>query len=386
MSKELRLGVIGSGGRGGLAAFAHRPGRGSRIAACCDVDKATLEKNRQQYGADLFTTTKLKALLAQDLDAVFICSPDFLHEEQALATLAAGLPVYLEKPMAITIRGCDCILRLAKRKRVRLFVGHNMRYMNVIRKMKQLVDQGAIGTVKAAWCRHFVAYGGDAYFRDWHSERRNTTGLLLQKGAHDLDVLHWIAGGRTERVAAFGNLAVYGDRPRRRPGQPRTVWWNGANWPPSRLGEFSPRIDIEDQSVVIMEMERGVLGAYLQCHFSPDTCRNYTFIGDEGRLENLGDGPEAPIMLWNRRNDGYRLIGDQVFRGDQAADGGHGGADPLIVADFLNYVRRGTRTTATPQAARDAVATGCQATASLRQGGKPMIVPRLAPDLARHKF
>ena len=72
MSKELRLGVIGSGGRGGLAAFAHRPGRGSRIAACCDVDKATLEKNRQQYGADVLRSQRLVApqrgMFADDME------------------------------------------------------------------------------------------------------------------------------------------------------------------------------------------------------------------------------------------------------------------------------------------------------------------------------
>lgn len=56
--------------------------------------------------------------------------------------------------------------------------------------MKELIDAGAIGEVKTIWCRHFVGNGGDYYFKDWHAERKNTTSLLLQKGAHDIDVIH----------------------------------------------------------------------------------------------------------------------------------------------------------------------------------------------------
>ena len=75
--------------------------------------------------------------------------------------------------------------------------------------------------MKAVWCRHFVGNGGDYYFKDWHADRRRPTGLLLQKGAHDIDVIHWLAGGYDRRVSAMGALAVYGDitdrRDRRRP-------------------------------------------------------------------------------------------------------------------------------------------------------------------------
>ena len=172
-NSELQIGVIGSGGRGQLlGSLAHRPGRGSRVVACCDVSGATLARNRSEYGAGLFTTGDYRALLARPLDAVIIATPDFLHETQAVAR---------------TIGGCDRILRAAARTRARLYVGHNMRHMPFVKKMKALIDDGAIGEVKACWVRHFVGHGGDFYFRDWHAERRYTTGLLLQKAAHDLD-------------------------------------------------------------------------------------------------------------------------------------------------------------------------------------------------------
>ena len=88
----------------------------------------------------------------------------------------------------------------------RLYVGHNMRHMPVVQTMRQLIQDGAIGDVKAIWCRHFVGHGGDFYFKDWHADRSRTTGLLLQKGAHDIDVIHWLAGASTREVTAMGEL------------------------------------------------------------------------------------------------------------------------------------------------------------------------------------
>ena len=372
---DLKIGVIGAGGRGYQASYAHKPGEGSRIVALCDTYAPHIVKARERYGNDVYATEDYKELLKQDLDVVFICTPDFLHEEHALAALDRGLAVYLEKPMAITIEGCDRILRKSKEKNARLFIGHNMRYSTVMCKMKKLIDEGAIGEVKSVWVRHFIAYGGDAYFRDWHSERKFSTGMLLQKASHDIDMMHWLTSANTTRVSAFGNLSVYDKLPRRKPEERGDPAFVEAHWPPMQQSGFSPKIDVEDQTVVIMEMEKKVLGSYQQCHFSPDAWRNFTVIGTEGRIENMGDGPESPLFIWNTRKDTFRMIPDEVHRGQAAAKGSHGGADPVIVAEFLNFVRTGCPTTATPIAARMSVATGCQATESLRNGGKPLDVP-----------
>ena len=64
--------------------------------------------------------------------------------------------------------------------------------------------------------------------------------------------------------------------------------------------------------------------------------------------------------------------------------GSHGGSDPRIIAEFLRYVREGGKITTSPVAARYSVAAGCQATASLRAGGKPLDVPPLAGDVNRY--
>ena len=387
-NSDLQIGVIGSGGRGALLGqLAHRPGRGSRIVACCDFSEGTLARNRQDYGAGLFTTGDYRALLARSLDAVIIATPDFLHEEQAVAVVGRGLALYLEKPMALTIAGCDRILRAAAKTRARLYVGHNMRHMPFVQKMKALVDGGAIGEVKACWVRHFVGHGGDFYFRDWHAERRYTTGLLLQKAAHDLDIIHWLCGGYSRKVNALGALTLYGDLPGRKPASHgpcriRPGEMKLAAFPPTRMRGLNHRIDVEDLSTVQMQLDNGVFATYAQCLYTPDYWRNYMVIGTEGRMENFGNGePGTHVRVWNRRKQGYDVHGDATFR-ILVSRGTHGGADPKIMAEFLRFARHGGRTATSPLAARESVATGCMATESLRAGGALRIVPRVPASLA----
>lgn len=376
---DLRIGVIGSAGRGTLARYAHRPGAGARVVACCDRSPAALEQNRGWYGAQIFTTSDYRALLEQPLDAVFVCSPDYLHEEHAIAALAAVKAVYLEKPMAITISGCDRILKTAVDANARLYLGHNMRHMAFVRKMKELIDEGAIGRVKAGWCRHFVGHGGDFYFKDWHAERSRTTGLLLQKAVHDIDVLHWLCGGYTQRVNAMGGLTVYDQVTDRHPPSERgDATARLDHWPPLSQTGMNPLIDVEDISMMQMQLDNGVFAAYQQCHFTPDYWRNYTIIGTEGRIENVGNTePGTVIKLWNTRRWEYGEA-DATFP-IEADTGDHGGADALIVAEFLRFARSGGRVRTSPIAARYGVAAGYLATESLRNGGIALAVPPVDP-------
>ena len=97
----------------------------------------------KEINPDAFIATDYREMLERDdVDAVAITSPDFVHEEHAVAALEAGKHVFCEKPLAITTEGCDRILRTWKASGKRLMVGFNMRYMPVFRVMKEIVDSG----------------------------------------------------------------------------------------------------------------------------------------------------------------------------------------------------------------------------------------------------
>lgn len=380
VNSDLQIGVIGCGGRGRLARHAHKPGKGSRLVAGCDIRPEALKEFREFCGPDAFVCRDYRELLARpDLDAVFVTTPDYWHEEHALAALDSGRAVYCEKPMTITTAGCDRVLAKAHERGLKFFVGHNMRHMSFVQKMKELVDKGAIGAVKAGWCRHFVAYGGDAYFKDWHAEQSKATSLLLQKGAHDIDVLHWLCGGFSTRVTGFGNLTVYNQiTDRHDPAERGDASWRLSNWPPLSQKGMNPVIDVEDLSMILMQLDTGALCSYQQCHYAPDGWRNYTLIGTEGRIENFGDNPGACVVrLWNRRCD-YNPYGDEQFYIGPVT-GGHGGADPAIVGEFVRFVREGGAIKTSAIAARNSVAAGCAGAESLRQAGRPVAIPPVAP-------
>jgi predicted dehydrogenase len=241
--------------------------------------------------------------------------------------------------------------------------------------------------VKAVWCRHFVGNGGDFYFRDWHADRRYSNTLLLQKGSHDIDVIHWLAGSYTVGTQAFGGSFVYANSGLRREGAARVPSWTNddlvEHWPPSSLHDLNPVIDVEDISLVQMQLGNGVLATYDQCHFTPDYWRNFTVIGDEGRIENFGNGePGTSIRLWNRRC-GYYSAGHMRFTPPEER-GGHGRADEKCVEEFVSLLRGETQHTLTsPVAARQAVATACAAVQSLRSGGGLVLPVVLDDEIAR---
>ncbi|MBN2457289.1 MAG: Gfo/Idh/MocA family oxidoreductase [Sedimentisphaerales bacterium] len=381
---ELRIGVIGVGGRGSLAEYAHKPQQNVRVVGGADIDDEQLESFKEKFGPKVFLTNDYRRLLERgDIDAVFVTSPDFYHENQAVAALNAGKDVYLEKPMAITTAGCDNILKAAHENKRKLYLGHNMRHISFIKKMIELIDNGAIGEVKSVWCRHFISYGGDAFFRNWHAERRYTNSILLQKASHDIDIIHCFSNGYSQTVNAMGALMVYDKvKDRHAPGEKVDVaaHWDEAPWPPLSLKGLNPVIDVEDLSMMQMMMDNGTYGCYQQCNFTPDAWRNYTVIGTEGRIESFGDHPgECVVRLWNRRTT-YNPYGDeQYFMPPE--EGTSAGSDPKIVAEFLDYIRNDAKITTSAVAARNAVAAGCAATESLRNQNKAVNIEPLPKTL-----
>lgn len=374
----LKIGLIATGGRGKNGYQAHNPEKGVEIVAGCDITETAEQEFKEQFPNAAFYKDYKELLKVKEIGAVFISTPDFLHEEMAVAALEAGKAVYLEKPMAITIEGCDRILRTAYETGSKLFVGHNMRHFPAVLKMKEVIDSGLIGEIQAGWCRHFISYGGDAYFRDWHSEQCNATGLLLQKGAHDIDVMHWLMGGYTKKVTGMGQLSVYNRCKRRSPETPGCAKWSDEQYPPLECDGFSPVIDVEDHNMVLMQLDNGTQAAYLQCHYTPDAERNYTFIGTKGRVENIGDFGDCQIHVWTQR--GKRSEPDIIYHLKPIA-GSHGGGDPRIVANFIDFVRFGAKTNTSPVAARNAVAAGVLAHEAMRTDGHLREIPPVDPEL-----
>lgn len=378
---KARVGIIGVNNRGELSEHWHKPDGNTLVVGGMDVNDEWLAKFKKKYPKAYTTKDYRKLLERKDIDAIAVTSPDFTHEEYAVAALEAGKHVFCEKPLAITIDGCDHILDAWRKSGKHLMVGFNMRYMYMFRTMKHIADSGILGDIKAVWVRHFVKWGSDWYFHDWHAQRKYSTGLLLQKASHDIDQIHWITGHYGKRVAAFGSLDFFGgDKPNTLTcpecGEKETCadyMWHHRN-----KCCFRKEVDVEDNSMMIMELDNGIKASYMQCHFANEAHRNYVFIGTKGSMEN--HEPSMKIWVRTRGTKTESSLADWTYD-VKPAEGTHGGADPVICKDFIDMILTGKEPVATPVAGRMSVAVGCCATESLRNGGKVIEVPPLPKHL-----
>lgn len=351
MNTIIKLGILGAAGMRGKELFGIflRKNKDIRVVAVADVNAKALHEYFRFMAPDIRIYSDAHALLtSSDVDAVVIATPDYLHEEQACIALNEGKHVYLEKPMAITPAGCEHIINVQKESKRILYVGHNLRHFTVIKKIKKLIDDGIVGNVKAIWCRHPISYGRWAYFKEgrWHKKQKNVGGLLIHKGSHDIDVIHWLAGGRTVRVVAMGTLAVWDNQP--------------------------DNPDVEDLSSVLMNLDNGVQATYTQCHFAHLGCREYMIIGTKGTLRNIDDNPErAVVQFFGERHADIASIATKEWRFHKE-QGAHGDADERIIKEFIGILRGITPPSILIEDAAWAVKTGYAASESIRNGNVPI--------------
>ena len=133
------------------------------------------------------------------VDAVYICTPHHLHLAHVELAAAAGKHILLEKPIARNLEEAGAILLAARRAGVTLMVAENYHYLPAVRKCKQLVEAGAIGTVRLAQLQEEAPYrpGG------WRARQElSGGGVLIDGGIHKAHFLRYLLGEPSEVYAA----------------------------------------------------------------------------------------------------------------------------------------------------------------------------------------
>jgi len=210
MSQPLRIGVAGIGM---IARRMHLP----NLAALPEAEVTALWSRRVESleaGAEALGSArptryqKFEAFLAHPgLDAVLITAPDHLHEAMALAALAAGKHVYLEKPPAITEDGNRRVLEAAELSDRVAVIGLQNRYSALYTRVAELLAAGAIGRVRMLWCKEYrIPFLPKP--DDWILTKAGTGGSLLVKCIHFFDLFNWYAGAIATRVMATGGTGV----------------------------------------------------------------------------------------------------------------------------------------------------------------------------------
>jgi len=143
--KPVKFGLIGFGAWGGCHANAIDVTEGAEIAAIAVRSEESQATAREAY-PNATVYGDYRELLANDeLEAVDIVLPSYLHHEVAKAALEAGKHLLLEKPMTLTVADCRELVDLAQQNNVKLAVGHELRLSSLWARAKTLIDEGLIG-------------------------------------------------------------------------------------------------------------------------------------------------------------------------------------------------------------------------------------------------
>jgi myo-inositol 2-dehydrogenase/D-chiro-inositol 1-dehydrogenase len=184
----VRIGVIGVGmiGQDHIRRMTHVLA-GSQVVAVTDMDAA----RAAEVAAGLPTPAKAYATGQEviddpDVDAVLVASWGGSHEQYVVAAIAAGKPVFCEKPLADTVAACERILdaEVAAGRRL-VQVGFMRRYDPAYRAMKEVVDSGRIGAPLIMHCGHRNPSVPAHYTRDM---------AIVDTAVHEVDVARWLFG------------------------------------------------------------------------------------------------------------------------------------------------------------------------------------------------
>lgn len=142
----------------------------------------------------------------KDIDAIFICTPNYLNKDLTIRALEAGKHVFCEKPPAFTADEVGSIMEAEARSGKKLMYGFNHRHHDSIRKMKEIIGSEAYG--KVLWIRG--RYGKSVtrdYYHEWRAKKELAGGgIVLDQGIHMIDLCLYLAGDFDRVMAEVSNL------------------------------------------------------------------------------------------------------------------------------------------------------------------------------------
>jgi UDP-N-acetyl-2-amino-2-deoxyglucuronate dehydrogenase len=201
------IGILGAGGISDTHARAAAALPNVRVSAVCGSNAAKVEALANRYGAAAFTD--VAAFLAhKPMDIVAIGSPSGLHADQGVMAAAAGLHLYVEKPLDVTIAKADALIAAAERAGVKIAVCFQDRNNPRLSTVKQWIDGGVIGeprlvSARVKWYRPPEYYAQSK----WRGTRSlDGGGALMNQGIHTVDLLLWWLGDIVRVSARSGTL------------------------------------------------------------------------------------------------------------------------------------------------------------------------------------
>ncbi len=231
-------------------------------------------------------------------------------------------------PQSHSYADCLAMFEAWKKSGCKFNIGFTLRYSPHYRKIKELLDSGAIGRVVSLEFNETLDFNHGGYIMgDWRRLTANAGTHLLEKCSHDIDLVNWMVESRAARVASFGGLNIF------RPENVGMIDKIGADpkgrsafqtWPGTvNLNPFTSNKDILDNQVAIIEYENGVRATFHTNCSSGIPERRMYICGTEGAIR--ADVIAGRIEM---RRIGFDTTPEEI---DVGVAGGHGGGDDVLI-------------------------------------------------------
>jgi len=243
------IAIVGTGMWGPrLAEAAERAGL--KLVTCFSRDEQKRAHFAKRFGCEPSASFD-RAIGHPQVEGVLLVTPNDVHEEQALACAERGRHVFVEKPIADSTEAGERMRHACAQAGVTLMVGHAFRRLGAARRVKQLLDEGALGRVVLAEAN--MSLPGSFKPEAWRARReRNPGGPIMQLGIHHIDTLAY--------------------------------WLGPVRQASGRFAHVHTPADIDDVGIVTLEFESGALGTVTGSYVSPKTL-SLRLLGTEAVLE-----------------------------------------------------------------------------------------------------
>lgn len=222
MTREIGIGVVGLGWMGRAHSSAYKRTRERfpdlslrpRLVAAADPVLANREAAVAQFGFDRASESFEELLADPEIDAVSICSPNFLHRDFAVAAASAGKPFWIEKPMGTSVEQSREIHDAARAADVATAVGFNYRHVPAVDHIRALVLSGRLGRITniRSWFIADYASSSEGPLTWRYDRERAGSGVIGDLLSHGADLVQHILSDRITGVTADSGIFI-ADRP-----------------------------------------------------------------------------------------------------------------------------------------------------------------------------
>lgn len=378
-AKEVRCGFIGVGTEGSMLLGKLVKIPGVKVPAICDIYEPNLKKGLKIAGGLARGYEDYRWLLdREDLDAVLIATPLYLHAPMAIDAMKAGKQVFSEKMMAYSIDDAKAMLRTSNATGKILQIGHQRRYNALYNHAYKLIKQGVLGKITHVRCmwnrngswRRAVPDQKLERLINWRMYKDQSQGLMAELASHQTHVVNWFLESTPVSVMGMGGI---------------DYWKDGR--------------ETYDNVNVLFEYPEGVKLYYQSLTTNQfDNCYEQ-FMGDKGTLvissgkAQLFKEPRAEDLMWSDAAHKEKVGGKEAIVLDadvtaklraQAGEGEAIGADEKKKDDyvselesFIACVREGKQPECDGQEGLESAVTCILANDAMAQGKKLFYKPEM---------